>query len=470
MIYRNSYFSKEARHAYIDSSVGFRRKMLLALFMGLVSFAIYFVLQTLTGTVLSEEAPEIMQPSFFSTIYIYNHVALLSIMLYFIVYHDYLFFSEIRRNAWYLLIKMGYRPVVMISGKLLALLYSVIMIYSIGFGFIILLTVFLKYTFVFAYMPALYVTGLFDIILLMSLSAAVSLFVRKYEDARLLIFLSAVLVIVLKSVSGLYEILRNRVEMQYFANLFNTGQSWYYPAFAAIFIVCITGTILRARRTAKYYNTYERDEDIVPQDVTVVHIDSSTGKQTKGRKNSLSYKYKRLINAAVTVLLIFFIAGALAFNILIIMLSTATPGNEVTIQGTIPYVFRSDTMQPSIINNDLVFFRKVDTQYNLEEGQIVLFKENNIVYIERIVHIEGDTLDVDIDSYPPAATNGAMAKEISRGAVYGVYSGRSRWLGALILFSNTIIGRILFLLVPAVLLFYRKRIAALYREKRESRK
>lgn len=467
MIYRNSYFSKEARQAYIDSTVGFRRKILLALFMGLVSFAIYFVLQTLTGTVLSEEAPEIMQPSFFSTIYIYNHVALLSITLYFIVYYDYLFFSEIRRNAWYLLIKMGYRPVAMISGKLLALLYSVLMIYSVGFGFTVLLTVFLKYTFVFAYMPALYIAGLSDIVLIMALSAAVSLFVKRPENARLLIFLSAVAVLVLKAVSGVYEILQNRVTMQDIISLFDTGRSWYYPALAAIFIVCITGTILRARRLARYYNTFECDEDMAPNGVAVINIDSGTGRHIKSKISPLIHKHKKLLNAAATVLLIFFITIALVFNVLIILLNTATPGNEVTISGIIPYVFQSDTMQPSVMDNDLVYFRKVDDQYNIEEGQIVLFKDNNIVYIERIVQIQGDTIEVDIDHYPPAANDGEMAKKIPRDAVYGVYGGRSRWLGAIILFANTMTGRILFLLVPAVLLFYRKRIMALYSEKKK---
>jgi hypothetical protein len=50
-----------------------------------------------------------------------------------------------------------------------------------------------------------------------------------------------------------------------------------------------------------------------------------------------------------------------------------------------------------------------------------------------------------------------MLKTVARETVYGVYIGRNRWLGALILFANNIIGRIVFLMVPAVLLFFRKR-------------
>lgn len=467
MIYRNSYFSKETRQAYIDNTVGFRRRMLLALFMGLISFAIYFVLQTLNDTVLSDTAPEIMQPSFFSTIYIYNHIALLSFMIYFIIYHDYLFFSEIRRNAWYVLIQMGYRSVGMITGKLLALLYSVIAVYTVGFGCTMLLTVFLKYTFVFAYMPSLYIAGLLDIILLTALSAAVSLLFKRTMDSRLYIFISAVALLVLKVVTGIYEILQNRVTMQDINSLFDISRSWYYPALGVIFIICIAGTILRARLLAKYYNLYESDEDMVPAGVSVVHIDSNTGRQIRAKKSPWLSRHKKLFNAAATILLIAFIAAALAVNVLIILLSTATPGNEITIQGSIPYVFKSDTMEPDIMSNDLVFFRKIDAQYNVGEGDIVLFKDNDIVYIERIVHMQDGVLDVDIDNYPPAVKEGTMAKQILRKYVYGVYSGRNRWLGALILFANTIIGRILFLLVPAVLLFYRNRIMALYKKNRK---
>ncbi len=460
MIYRNSYFSKEIRQAYLDNTIGFRRKVFLALFIGLISFSAYFVLQTLKESVLSDAVPEIMQPSFFSTLYIYNHVALLAVMVYFMVYYDYLFFSEIRRNAWYLLIHMGYRPVRMIGGKLAALLYSMVMIYTIGFSFTALLTVFLKYNFVFAYIPSLFIAGLADIAVLTALSAAISLYAKRADDARLLTGGAVVFVFVLKAVSNAYDLLRNRVAMQDMNHLFDTGRSWYFPAAAAIAVLCIAAAALRAQGLAQYYNQSATDVDAVPAGVTVVRIDEA-GRHKQNKDKTRFERRRKRLGKAVTALLIVFIFAALALNVLIILLSTATPGNEVTIRGTIPYVFRSDTMQPSIMINDLAFFRKIDVQYSIEENQIVLFKDNNIVYVERVVKKLSDGLEVDIDHYPAAAEPGAMIKQIPRSAVYGVYSGRSRWLGALILFANTIIGRVLFLLVPAVLLFYRKRIAAL---------
>jgi len=72
--------------------------MAFALFSGLVSFAFYFLLQTLKGSVVEDTFPEIMQPSFFSTIYIYIHMSFVLNTAYFIINYDYLFFSEIRKN------------------------------------------------------------------------------------------------------------------------------------------------------------------------------------------------------------------------------------------------------------------------------------------------------------------------------------------------------------------------------------
>ncbi|MCX7615603.1 MAG: S26 family signal peptidase, partial [Clostridiales bacterium] len=91
-------------------------------------------------------------------------------------------------------------------------------------------------------------------------------------------------------------------------------------------------------------------------------------------------------------------------------------------------------------------------------GEVILFKDGNVVYVERIISKSDDQYTVDIDKYPSMAQPGAMKKTISRDEIYGVYSHRNRWLGALILFSNTVFGRLLFLLLPAFILFFYKPI------------
>jgi hypothetical protein len=82
--------------------------------------------------------------------------------------------------------------------------------------------------------------------------------------------------------------------------------------------------------------------------------------------------------------------------------------------------------------------------------------------------MSGSSLEVDIDYYPPMAQKGAMRKTVDRITVYGVYAFASRWLGAAILFANSIFGRILLLAIPAVLLFFHKPITNFFERRRRS--
>lgn len=456
MIYKNSYFKKELRQAYMKNKISTNRKMASALFQGLISFALYFVFETLQESVLSDVVPEIMQPSFFSTIYIYIHIAIVFNMCYFILYYDNLFFSEIRKNSWYLLIQMGYQPVIMFFSKLFALMYSVMLIYTVGFVVTVILTFLLKYTFIVAYLPTLYLVGLADLILITSLSMTFSLYTKTIINGRYWIFFSAVIIFVLKITLGQYVIISNRISMQNIFTLFDLELSLYWSVGAAILIACCLIGLFRSKNLAMYYNL-PSDANIMPADVDLVEIDSRTGKpKFVGSKAKKGWR-GRILDTVTTVFLIVFICAALTLNLFIILINASTPGQEVTIRGVIPFVFSSRTMEPEIMINDLAYFQKIDHQYPIEEGQIILFEENNVLYVERVIK-KGTQLTVDIDNYPSMSQIGAMEKTVTREAVHGVFRGRNRWLGALILFANTILGRLLFLLVPAVLLFYQGEI------------
>lgn len=457
MIYRNSYFKKEMRQVYSENSVSSNRKMFSALFLGLLSFALYLIVQTLQQSVLADAVPEIMQPSFFSTLYIYIHMALLFDTAYFILHYDYLFFSEIRRNAWYLLIQMDYHPVVMFYSKLFALLYSVFLVYTGGFIATVLFTFFLKYHFILAYLPSLYLTGLIDLILIATLSMVFSLYAKTAINARYWIFFSALMIMVLKVALGQYNILANRVSMQNIVNLFDIHASLYMPVALAIILICCLLCLYRARNLAKYY-TVPTDKGLVPPEVTIARFDPKAGKMKPAFNRNSEMLRRKIFDTAFNVFLIVFICAALAFNGIIILINTSTPGQEVAIRGVIPFVFQSNTMEPGIMTNDLTYFQKIDSRYPVQTGQVVLFTENNVVYVERVMEKSGDQLAVDIDNYPPMTQIGAMKKTVPRHNVQGVYTGRSRWLGALILFANTIVGRLVFLLVPTILLFYHAQI------------
>lgn len=465
MIYKNSYFKKELRQAYLGNKISTNRKLASAIFLGLFSFALYFVFQTLRESVLSDVVPEIMQPSFFSTLYLYIHISVLFNSFYFILYYDYLFFSEIRKNSWYLLIQMGYRPGIMFFAKFFALMYSVLLTYSVGFAVTVILTFLLKYTFIIAYLPSLYLVGLADLFLITILSMTFSLYAKTVINGRYWTFLAAVLIFTLKLSLGQYRIIANRVSMQNLSNLIDLQLSFYWPAALVIIAACGLVCLLRSRNLAKYYNL-PSDSDIMPANAQLAEIDLKTGKQTLlGGKPKSGWR-SRILDTVTTVFLIVFICGALGFNLLIILINASTPGQEVSIRGVIPFVFSTNTMEPEIMINDLAYFQKVDVQYPINEGQVILFEDNKVLYVERVIGKADKQLTVDIDNYPPMSQVGAMKKTISRQDIHGIYTGRNRWLGALILFANTIVGRILFLLVPTVLLFYQGQIHKYFKKEK----
>ena len=115
MIYNTSFMRKELRNAYMQQKFSRNRQFSLGLFLGLISFAIYFSLQTLKQSVVSDAAPQLMMPSYFSTLYIYLFVSLIFNVIFYITNYEYMTFIEVIRNRWYPLVQLGYKPTRLIA-------------------------------------------------------------------------------------------------------------------------------------------------------------------------------------------------------------------------------------------------------------------------------------------------------------------------------------------------------------------
>ncbi|MDD2574291.1 MAG: S26 family signal peptidase [Firmicutes bacterium] len=351
----------------------------------------------------------------------------------------------------------------MIFSKLFALLVSIVFIYSIGFAFTFFLTVFLKYYLVLAYFPALYLTGLIDLIIIATISMIISLFIKTVTNARYFISFSIVLLMLLKKLSGHYTVLSNRVSMQYLYNLFDLNRTKFLPIATIIILICVFVGITRARNISKYYNLpYDSYDDVLPSDVKVMVTDVRTGLKKSIDNSERIARRGKILDVAFTTFLVLFIIAVLSFNVVILVINASTFGREFSVRGVIPYIFKSSSMEPAIMLNDLAYFKKLEDDDNINVGHIILFEEDNTNYVERVFDITRDTtgytFHVDIDNYPPMSQPEAMVKAVSRDMVIGIYSSRNRWLGALILFANTIFGRLFFLLIPGILLFYYKPI------------
>ena len=343
--------------------------------------------------------------------------------------------------------------------KMLAWLSSTAAMYTLGFVFIILLTGLLRFPFVPAYLPGLYFAGLCDVILIGAVMMALSLLVSATSSARRLAVFFFAALYALKAVTGFYKVLSNRAAMQNLRNVFNPARSAYMLLCGALFCIFVLTGAVAARRLAQYYATPGRGLGPLPPGTRIIIPDARGAAPEKPRRGGA------VLSAAVTGLLVLVMAAAVLFNVLVILLAVSKPGRELTVRGVIPYIFQSETMRPEIEYNDLAYFRRIDAQHPLNIGDVVLFESGGTVYVERIQNIDGACHRRH--RRLPALAGGRDARQ-SLGSIYGLYAGRNRWLGVLILFSNTIIGRITLLLLPAVLLFYRRQILAYLRKKRRA--
>jgi hypothetical protein len=254
MIYDTSFIRKEFRNAYMQQQVSRKRQFFLGLFLGLLTFAIYFSLQTLKESVISDVAPFLLLSSYFATLYIYLFVSLMFNVIYFISNYEYMTFIEVMRNRWYTLVQLGYPPLKLIGAKIVARILSQAAIYTIGYIATIFLSSFLKFPLVLDYMLTMYLMGLVDIVLLAVVSLCASLYMRDLLNARYLVGILAIVIIVFKFLSNYYSILENRTLMVNLQNMFDWRQSFYMYIAAGVIVLCIVICLVRGNQLARVFN------------------------------------------------------------------------------------------------------------------------------------------------------------------------------------------------------------------------
>jgi hypothetical protein len=162
----------------------------------------------------------------------------------------------------------------------------------------------------------------------------------------------------------------------------------------------------------------------------------------------------------------------LGINIVVLAFGYASPERETSINGMIPYVFQSSTMEPEIMFNDLSIFQKVDGLSKLDIGDVLLFKDlSGAVNVASLTAFQidentGETtgkLETDVLNYVDERYRGMAAQTISREQVYGLHVANNRWLGAIVLFANTILGRLILILIPTFLIFFYEPILRFFR-------
>lgn len=433
MLYSNNYFTKEFRQKYGSTKMSFYYQILFGIFLGLMTFSLHFLLQTVTESVLFQKFPQFMSQSFHTVLYTYLSVCNVFFLVYFLLNYKYITFYEVHCNRWYLLKKLGYNSLGMILSKLSVMILSILIIYTTGFTTTILLTVFLKYTLITKYFATMYLVGCVNVLLIAVMVTLGSLRSVKKETPKYDIVTVGLLLYILQLSTNYFPVVKNRVRMQEVRSLFQWQLTSYVFISIGILVVAVLLIVVIALYTGSKYH----------------HSTSQYRRRVQ---------WHRSLDMILYSCLAFFVIICGAIQIMILSVSFASPDREITIRGTIPYVFQSTTMEPTIHKNDLAYFQKIDAQAPLSVGDIVLFREDTRIYVERIISIDNDYITVDIDRYPKDSKEGVMLKSIPRNSIYAKYSSCNRYLGALILFANTSFGRLLLLVLPSILLYFHRPI------------
>jgi len=458
MIYKSSAFNKELRQSYYDSLSGRNKLFMISLFLALITVALHLLFQITEESVMVELFPELLLPSYFTMTYTYNLVALVFFAIYFINKYSSITLFEIGENKWYLLSKMGYKVTSIILSKMFMTMVTVLFLYACGFAFTVLLTTLLKYVFVIDYLLPAFVAGALNVLFIVEAALVTSLYSSSKVNAKNTLLIVLIVNEILKIALGYYKLITNRVLMSDVSNLLNPGRSVYGLVLLAVLVLMILFAYIGARKRANYYT--------LKGEVSGVSIVRNNEVKTIGSQGLRKRPVLSLPAILFRILLAAILASSIAFNILVLVASLSSNTREFSVFGYIPYLIRSQTMEDAICKNDLAVFKRIDANYPLKVGDIVLFGSeagDSEVFIMEITRIEGDKVLTDMKKYPPLYEVGSLQQIVNRKAIYGIFYKNFRILGAIVLFINSFPGRILTLFLPVIVLFFYPQVTGFIR-------
>jgi hypothetical protein len=461
MIYSDNLFNKEIRQSYIDSLSSKQRLTMMCVFLAMLTIIVHLLFQIMYESVMTELLPEFMLPSNFTILFTYNAVSYLFFIAFFIIRYDNMTLSEIGQNKWYMLSKMGYNSTGIIIYKMISSTAIVIMIYSVGFIMAALISTILKYTFVMEYYLPSFAAGAVNTFIVVQLTIVISLYSDTKERARNRLITAIFVNEILKLALGYYGLIRNNILMRDVRNLVEIEHSPYIIIMVSAIILLPIFAYIGAKKKAVYYSL----KNPVGGVTIVRYTDNRIIHPIEQKKRRVLSIPGLLAKILLSVVLL----ASIVFNILILIASLGSSTREFSFFGYIPYVFKSSTMENTIYKNDLAVFKKIDSQYPLNVGDIVLFNESegNEISIMKIVEINGEEITTDLLKYPVPYTAGSLKETTLRGSIYGIFYAKYRILGAIILFINTFPGRLLTMFVPVILLFFYNQISDYFNRKKK---
>lgn len=150
------------------------------------------------------------------------------------------------------------------------------------------------------------------------------------------------------------------------------------------------------------------------------------------------------------IILIIILLPIFFVNMVILIDAWTHPDEIPSFFGWKPFIVLAESMEHTIDSGDVVIVKEIETN-TLKQGDIIAYKQNNIVFVTRISQIvneEGNTKYLtkgdNVDKIEPG--------HVTPTQVEGIFKYRIEKIGNLILFIQTPLGTLTLLSIPLILL------------------
>jgi len=450
MIYDTTQLKKDLRLSFMDVKKSKRHVLTLMFLLAIASISIHFLFLSLQESAFDTLFPYLADKSGFSVLSVLRVMAYVFFTVWCIVYFDAITFIEMGRNRWYLLRKMGFSPWRMALSKLFATLIIVFVVYSGAFILCLSFSMILGYDFPSYSLVPLYLAGLLDILLTVDFEMLVSLAVKDKKSAIPAIVVAA----------GVFWFIRAAMNYPAYLSQLTSSQSvrrlFFHPVFMGelaltglLFVLCCGVSIFLSKRYVK-----------APMEGIVYQRQFSTGAVVK-------YNTVNGANLVYTIgkgLLILLLALLLLAEFAVIAISFRSGGDELSAGRFTAFVVQSDTLSGVVEKYDVALFERVDSRTDLREGDVVIFRKDGKISIERIMAVNGNTLSVDITNYNSITDGTSFQMDIQRSeAVYRMLF-TSGFMGVIYLMTTSAVGKVFFVVIPLLVLSFYDALTKLYKQ------
>ena len=145
------------------------------------------------------------------------------------------------------------------------------------------------------------------------------------------------------------------------------------------------------------------------------------------------------------VLFLVIVLPFLIFNLTLIIKSKLYPNKIADFMGYKPFIVMSGSMETTINIGDLVIVKKVNSS-NIHTGDIIAFKNGNIVISHRVKEVINDS---GTYKFKTKGDNNNVADDfiVSSDAIEGIFVNKIPGLGSILLFLGKPIGLLMVILV-----------------------